>query len=132
MYKFSRKSKAKLETCHPDLQRVFNEAIKHVDFTILEGIRSLERQQELVRSGASKTLNSMHIEKPDGTSHAVDAIAYPIQWDNYNRNYLFAGFIKGIAAGMGIKLRLGSDWNGDFDTTDQSFHDLPHFELEKK
>jgi peptidoglycan L-alanyl-D-glutamate endopeptidase CwlK len=129
MYKFSRKSKEKLDTCHPDLQKVLNEAIKHVDFTILEGLRSLERQQELVRSGASKTLNSKHLDQGQGMSLAVDIIAYPIQWDNYNRNYLFAGFIKGIAAGMGIKLRLGADWSGDFDTTDQSFHDLPHIEL---
>jgi len=42
---------------------------------------------------------------------------------------LFAGFIKGVAASMGIKLRIGADWDGDFDTNDQNFHDIVHFEI---
>ena len=55
----------------------------------------------------------------------------PIDWNNKERFYLFAGFVKGIAAEMGIKLRLGADWDGDFTTRDQTFHDLPHFELDE-
>lgn len=129
MPKFSKKSKSKLATCHPDLQRVFNEVIKHVDCTIIEGVRTQEKQEEYVRSGKSKTMKSKHIEQNDGTSWAVDCIAYPIDWDNWQRNYLFAGYVKGVAKSMGVELRLGADWDGDFDTKDQSFHDLPHFEL---
>ena len=53
----------------------------------------------------------------------------PIEWENWQKNYLFAGFIKGLACSMGIKIRMGADWDGDFDTKDQKFHDLPHFEL---
>jgi len=129
MPKFSKRSQDKLNTCHLDIVKVMNEAIKHVDFTVLEGVRSFERQEELVRTGKSKTLKSKHLPDSYGRSMAIDVIAYPIQWNNNNRNYLFAGFIKGVAASMGIKLRIGADWDGDFDTNDQNFHDIVHFEI---
>lgn len=129
MPKFSNKSLEKLHSCHPDLQKVFKEVIKHVDCTIIEGVRSLETQKEYVRSGKSKTLDSKHLPQEDGYSWAVDCLAYPLEWNNWQRNYLFAGYVKGVAASMGIDLRIGADWNGNFDTKDQTFHDLPHFEL---
>lgn len=127
---FGSKSKERLATCHPDLQRLMNEVIKHVDCTIIEGVRSKDRQEELVRTGKSKTMNSKHLKNSDGYSHAVDVMACPIEWDNWQKNYLFAGFVKGMAASMGIKLRIGADWDSDFTTKDQTFHDLPHFELD--
>ena len=129
MPKFSKKSKQKLSTCHPLLQKLFNKVIKHVDCTVIEGVRSIEKQQNYVRTGVSKTLKSKHLKQDDGYSHAVDVIAYPIEWENYNRNYIFAGYVRGIADSMGIKIRMGADWDGDFTTKDQTFHDLPHFEL---
>jgi len=129
MAKFGKTSTAKLNTCHPDIIKVMNEVIKHVDCSILEGVRTRATQSEYVRTGKSKTMNSKHLKQKDKLSHAVDVIAYPIQWNNTNRNYLFAGFVKGIAAGMGINLRIGADWDGDFDTTDQNFHDIVHFEI---
>lgn len=131
MPKFSKISQDRLNTCHPDIQKVFNEVIKHIDCSILQGVRTVEEQEELVRSGKSKTMNSKHLKQDDGYSHAVDVMCYPIQWDNWNRNYIFAGYVKGVADSMGIKLRLGADWDGDFDTKDQNFHDLPHFEIKK-
>ena len=130
MPRFSNNSKSKLATCDKRLQKVFNEVIKHVDCTILEGVRTLETQKEYVRKGVSKTLKSRHLPNSKGESEAVDVAPYPIDWNNKERFYLFAGFVKGIAAEMGIKLRLGADWDGDFTTRDQSFHDLPHFELD--
>ena len=131
MPSFSGRSKERLNTCDPKIRKVFNEVIKHVDCTILEGVRTLDRQKELVRTGKSKTLKSKHLPGPDGLSRAVDVAPYPIDWNNKERFYLFAGFVKGIAAEMGIKLRLGADWDGDFTTRDQTFHDLPHFELDE-
>lgn len=130
-FKYSQKSLEKLNTCHPDLQRLFNEAIKHVDITIVDGVRTKEQQEEYVKTGKSKTINSKHIKQPDGYSHAVDAVPSPIDWENTSRNYLFAGFIKGLAISMGIDIRMGADWDGDFDTKDQTFNDTPHFELKK-
>ena len=129
MPKFSAKSKAKLETCHPLLQRLFNEVILGEDCTIIEGARTVEKQKEYVRKGVSKTLNSKHIPGDDGYSHAVDVIKYPIDWNDSARNYMFAGYVKGIADSLGINIRMGADWDGDMTAKDQSFHDLPHFEL---
>ena len=60
---------------------------------------------------------------------AVDVCPYPIDWNNKERFYHFAGYVKGIADSMGIKIRWGGDWDGDTVFDDQSFHDLPHFEL---
>ena len=129
MPSFSKKSQDKLSTCHPSIIKVLKEAIKHVDFTILEGIRTPERQQELMDQGKTKTLNSKHLPNADGLSMAVDIIAYPIDWNDRERNLLFAGYIKGLAKGMGVDLRIGSDWDGDFYTNDQTFNDDVHFEL---
>lgn len=129
MPSFSSKSLEKLNTCHPDIIKIMKEAIKHVDFTVLEGARSKERQAELVRQGKSKTMKSKHIPGDDGLSHAIDIIAYPIDWKDKERQLLFAGYIKGIANALGIKIRMGADWDGDFYTKDQTFNDLVHFEL---
>jgi peptidoglycan L-alanyl-D-glutamate endopeptidase CwlK len=130
MATFSKSSLEKRDTLHPKLQKIVDEAIKHVDFTILEGVRTAERQKELVEQGKSKTLNSKHLPDANGKSRAVDLSPFPIDWANTNRFYLFAGFIRGIANSLGIKIRLGADWDGDMNPRNQTFHDLPHFELE--
>ena len=70
--------------------------------------------------------NSKHNKLP---SKAVDVAPYPIDWNDPDRFYHFAGYVRGIAEGMGIKIRWGGDWNGNFDLKDQNFYDLPHFEL---
>jgi len=129
MPKFSKKSLDKLSTCHPDLQLLFKEVIKNVDCSILEGIRTKATQEEYVRTGKSKTMNSKHLPQDDGVSWAVDCIAYPIDWNNWKRNYMFAGYVRGVAESLGMKIRCGADWNSNMDPTDQTFHDLPHFEL---
>ena len=60
---------------------------------------------------------------------ALDAAPCPIDWEDAKRFYLFAGFVLGIARQLGIKLRWGGDWDGDFTWRDQKFHDLVHFEI---
>ena len=54
---------------------------------------------------------------------------YPIDWNDKERFYFFAGYVKGIASQMGIELRWGGDWDSDNQLHDQTFMDLPHFEL---
>lgn len=127
MPKYSRKSKERLSTCHEDLQKIFNEVIKHWDCTILEGHRTKETQDEYFRTGRSKLEwpNSKHNSKP---SLAVDVAPWPIDWNDRERFIHFAGFVKGVANGMGIEIRCGADWNGDGRFT-ESFFDAPHFEL---
>ena len=125
---FSDKSQSILSTCHPDLIQVCELVIPNYDFTVMEGFRSNARQDELFRQGKSKKTagTSMHNFDP---SLAVDVAPYPIDWDNAKRFYLLAGFMFQAASQLGVKLRWGYDWDGDWDHTDQSFHDGPHFEL---
>lgn len=129
MYKFSKSSQEKLSTCHPDIQKVFNEAIKHFDITIIEGIRTKEQQEEYVRTGKSKTMNSKHLAQSDGYSHAVDAAPFPLDWNDRERFIFFAGKILGIAKALGVNLVSGIDWNDDGSIKDTSFFDAPHFQM---
>tara|TARA_Y100001973_G_scaffold81816_1_gene120710 strand:- start:1800 stop:2189 length:390 start_codon:yes stop_codon:yes gene_type:complete len=126
--KFSKSSLSKLETCHDDLQKVFKEVIKHVDCTIIEGHRGEERQNKLCDEGKSKVRfpNGRHNASP---SRAVDVMAYPIDWNDRERNTLFAGYVIGLARGMGVTLRWGGDWDSDFNLKENFFDDHPHFEL---
>lgn len=131
---FANKSKAELRTCHPDLQKLFNEVIKHYDCTILEGKRSCERQYELFRQGKSKldgiNKKSKHqVTDEEPLSKAVDVVPYPIDWNDKIRFYHFVGYVKATADQMNIKIRSGADWNNNNNLKDQTFFDLPHFEL---
>mgnify|MGYP001386955310 FL=1 len=128
MARFSKKSKKNLSTCHEDLQKVFNEVIKYVDCSVLEGHRSEERQEQLFSEGKTKVHypKGRHNSKP---SRAVDVVPYPIDWNDRERFHLFSGFVIGLARGMGITLRWGGDWNMNFEVDDNKFDDFPHFEL---
>lgn len=128
MPSFSQVSRDRLKTCHPHLQAVFAEVIQHRDCAILCGHRGQAEQDEALRTGKSKLgwPKSAHNSLP---SRAVDVAPFPIDWNDADRFRLFAGFVLGIAAKMGIPLRWGGDWDGDMTNKDQTFHDLPHFEL---
>tara|TARA_Y100000310_G_scaffold199013_1_gene199000 strand:- start:6 stop:401 length:396 start_codon:yes stop_codon:yes gene_type:complete len=128
--RFSKKSKSKLETCDEDLQEIFNIVIKYFDCTILEGFRGKGKQNEAYKKGNSKLKFPMgkHNKVP---SIAVDAIPYPIDWEDRERMSYFAGFVLGIARMKGIVLRWGGDWDMDFKTKDNRFDDLVHFEIRK-
>jgi peptidoglycan L-alanyl-D-glutamate endopeptidase CwlK len=128
MPNFSIASLKILKTCHDDLQRLFLEVIKTHDCTVLCGYRNEEDQNKAFKTGKSKLEypKSAHNKNP---SHAIDIVPYPIDWNNTKAFYHFAGFVRGIACQMGIQITWGGDWDSDFDLNDQSFNDLPHFEL---
>tara|TARA_R100000655_G_scaffold39518_1_gene74795 strand:- start:30054 stop:30446 length:393 start_codon:yes stop_codon:yes gene_type:complete len=128
MFKFGKTSKKNLATCHEDLQKVFNEVIKYVDCSVLEGHRDEWRQNKLFDEGKTKVKFPMgrHNSSP---SRAVDVTPYPVDWSDRERQTLFAGFVIGIARGMGINLRWGGDWDQDFEVQDNRFDDFPHFEI---
>ena len=128
MPKFGKKSKEHLSTCHEDLQKVFNEVIKHVDCSVLEGHRDEKRQEKLFSEGKTKVHYPMgrHNTKP---SRAVDVVPFPVDWKARDRFHLFSGYVIGMARGMGISLRWGGDWNMNFNVDDNKFDDFPHFEL---
>lgn len=138
MFSFSKKSADALSTCDAKIQLLFNEVIKYVDCTIICGHRSKEDQDKAVAEKKSKTAwpNSKHNQMP---SKAVDVVPYPIRWGTEGtteqrrkdiaRFYFFAGYVKSVADSMNIDIRWGGDWDSDLDFSDQSFDDLPHFEL---
>jgi len=138
MPQFGGSSKKNLYECDEQLIDLFEEVVRHYDCSIIEGIRSKEEQDKLFHAGKSKVQwpNGKHnITFEGGTSRAVDVIPYPAMldgisiWNDLNRFYHFVGFVKGVAAHMGIEIRCGADWDGDHNLRDQSFNDLPHIEL---
>ena len=130
MPSFGSKSRQQLQTCNSDLQKVFNEVIRYVDCSVLEGHRDERTQDRLFEEGKTKVQYPMgrHNSNP---SRAVDVVPYPVDWNDRERFHLFAGFVLGIARSMGIKLRWGGDWNMNFEVDDNKFDDFPHFELRK-
>ena len=128
MPRFGKRSKERLATCDERLQEVFNEVIQFVDCSVLEGHRSQERQDKLYDEGKTKVKypRGRHNSNP---SRAVDVTPYPVDWEDRERQTLFAGFVLGIARAKGIKLRWGGDWDMDFQVMDNRFDDFPHFEI---
>lgn len=121
MFKLSQRSLDKLKGVHPVLVEVVEEAIKTttVDFAVIEGLRTIERQKELVAAGASRTMNSKHI-----TGHAVDLAAVvgkDIRWD-WPLYKQIALAMKQAAHSLGVTLVWGGDW--------KTFPDGPHFEID--
>ena len=124
MPKFGKKSLAQLRGLDSGLINVLNQAIKHFDFTVIEGMRSLETQTQYVAKGASKTLESKHLD-----GKAVDIAPYPVDFDDEERFVYLGGFILGVASQLGVKLRWGLDWDNDTYTRDTKFRDIGHFEI---
>ncbi|AUR82268.1 hedgehog signaling/DD-peptidase zinc-binding domain protein [Vibrio phage 1.022.O._10N.286.45.A10] len=126
-YLYGKTSKARLATCHPEIQRLFNSLIEDYDITIICGHRTEAEQNEAVAKGASKTKypNSKHNSLP---SRGIDAALYPIDWNDVGRHYMFVGIVRERARELGIPIRCGADWDSDFATNDQTFNDLVHFE----
>lgn len=132
MPQFSQKSIDILNTCDPNLVKLFTEVVKIVDCTVICGHRGQKDQDQAFAEGRSKLKwpNGQHNKLP---SRAVDVAPYypdtKIRWNDAKGFIHFAGIVRGVAAGLGIKVRWGGDWDGDFDLLDNSFNDLPHFEL---
>ena len=119
-YSLGSRSKKRLEGVHPDLVRVVERAIEltEVDFTVLEGMRTVARQKKLVAKGASTTMNSRHL-----TGHAVDIGAWvdgTVRWD-WPLYYKLADAMKQAAKELNVDLEWGGDW--------KSFKDGPHYQL---
>jgi len=131
MRTWSARSLGNLKGIHPDLRRVLDRALQEspLDFVVTEGLRTIARQRELLRIGASTTLKSRHL-----TGHAVDLYA----WVDLNLNgkveftemanprllKIIAGAIKAAAAKENVSIVWGGDW--------KKFKDMPHVELDRR
>jgi len=130
MPKFGSTSKKRLSTCEKDLQLLFKEVVRGFDCTIVCGYRGEEAQNEAYKRGNSK-VKYPHGRHNANPSRAVDVTPYPVDWNDRERQTLFAGFVIGIARGMGINLRWGGDWDQDWQVKDNMFDDFPHFEIKE-
>jgi len=118
-FKLGPRSVARLKGVHPDLVKVVERAIQlsTVDFTVLEGLRTIERQKALVDAGSSQTMNSRHLD-----GHAVDLGAWvdgqvDWSWPLYSR---IADAMKRAADELEIPIEWGGDWK---------MKDGPHWQL---
>lgn len=152
MYTFGKKSKLQLATCHKDIQLILNELINFYDFSVLEGLRTTERQHKLFMEGRSTLDGNIKRSKHQGrededgeiVSFAVDIMPWKKGTNAFSNNekdnrrfYAMMGMVKAISKRL-IKegkiihnIRFGLDWDGDDTYRDQTFDDLPHFELIK-
>lgn len=140
MYKLSKKSISNLDGVHPSLvdlvKIVMNWQV--MDFSVAEGIRTEDRQKELVESGKSKTMNSKHLRQTSGYGHAVDLYPYPIDMEKVNKGdvreisrfSLLAGLMIAAGKSRGVKVTWGGDWDRDGQTLDHTFFDAPHIQIE--
>tara|TARA_Y100000361_G_C10966844_1_gene241770 strand:- start:85 stop:465 length:381 start_codon:yes stop_codon:yes gene_type:complete len=124
MYKFGKRSRDRLRGIDSRLVNVLNELIKIMDVTVIEGLRSAERQQELLKKGATKVKYSKHME-----GKAVDIAPYPIDWDDRERFHYMGGMVRGIAKALNLNIRWGGDWDSDGEIKDNRFDDLVHIEI---
>ncbi|UZZ64120.1 peptidoglycan hydrolase [Escherichia phage A7_1] len=118
-----KRSIERLKGVHPDLVEVVKLAIKKsaIDFTVGEGLRTIETQRKYVAEGKSKTMNSRHL-----TGHAVDLwplVNGSVTWD-WKYYYPMAEAVKDAAKELNIPIEWGGDWT--------SFKDGPHFQLPHK
>lgn len=128
MRKFSRRSLNNLKGVHPELVAVVVAALQksEVDFTVVEGLRTYERQVQLKNEGFSKTLRSYHLEQPDGFGHAVDLYPYyggSVQINADEEKWIMISkAMKECADELGVGITWGGDW--------KTIVDKPHYQIE--
>lgn len=138
-FSLSARSRARLDGVHPDLKRVVERALlkSDIDFTVLEGVRTPERQRRLYAQGRTKpgskvtwTLNSRHFVDPrTGFGHAVDLAPFPIDWSDTAKFDRIARAMFAAASDLGVAIRWGADWDRDGRPRERGESDSPHFEL---
>lgn len=157
-HSFGEASTKQYNTLHPDLQLIVLTTLKEceVDFSLLEGYRSPDKQLEYFSQGRTFIAGKWVITDPkkvitniDGykikgnhnynPSLAVDINIYVpdkpmLNWDKIHLAYV-AGSMMRVAErllkeGKVVhKLRWGCDWDGDGDLADNKLYDFPHFEI---
>jgi peptidoglycan L-alanyl-D-glutamate endopeptidase CwlK len=149
----SSRSLSMLSGVHSDLVRVVERAIQlsGQDFTVLEGVRTEQRQRELYGHGRTAaelkaagvnpslskpgdkvvtwTLKSNHFKQVDGFGHAVDLVPYPVDWDTLSKFDAIADAMMRAADELGVSIRWGADWNMNGKRREKGETDNPHFEL---
>ena len=135
MFDFGHTSRNRLQGVHPDLIICCKAALSYgvVDFSVVQGLRTNEQQEELYAQGRTKpgkivtwTMNSKHLAQEDGYSHAVDLAPFVdggIDWNNISNFDILATLMFRAAMDTGVRIGWGGHW--------KKTKDRPHFELLK-
>ena len=132
-FKLGKTSLALLQGVDETLVNVVKRAIEisEVDFTVLEGVRTLERQRELYAQGRTApgkivtwTMKSKHIE-----GKAVDLVPYPLDWNDLEKFNKIKDAMFKAAKEQDVNLRWGADWDQDGNYREKGETDSPHFEI---
>ena len=135
-FKLGKTSLARLQGVDETLVNVVKRAIEisEVDFTVMEGVRTLERQRELYAQGRTApgkivtwTMKSRHIE-----GKAVDLVPYPLDWNDIEKFNKIKDAMFQAAKELDVNLRWGADWDGDGNYRGKGEYDSPHFEINCK
>lgn len=115
MFQLGNNSLKELEGVHPKLVGVVKRAIElsSVDFSVHDGLRTLEEQKRLIASGASKTLKSKHMKQADGYGHAVDLVPYvngKMRWE-WDLIWPIALAVDAAATELNVHLIWGAVWD---------------------
>lgn len=145
---FGKTSQERLATVEKDLRNVCTLALckSPIDFMVLEGRRTVQRQHELYGQGRTAaqlqaagvdpkyakpsmpkvtwTLNSNHF-----TGRAVDLVPYPVDWNDTSKFDAIAKAMFAAAKDLGVTIRWGADWDRDGNPRERGESDSPHFEL---
>jgi peptidoglycan L-alanyl-D-glutamate endopeptidase CwlK len=133
-YALGTRSRTKLAMVDPFLRAVVEEAIQvtEQDFFVVEGLRTVEMQKLYLSQGRSKTMNSLHLRQADGYAHAVDlcpCASGVALWQDIPAFRRVAESMFRAADSVGVLLQWGGDWDMDGDSRDETFLDMPHFQL---
>lgn len=125
-FNLSDRSLNRLAGVHPDLVAIVKSAIQRtpIDFTVVEGVRTISRQRENVAQGVSQTIASYHLPQADGLGHAVDLaplIDGEIPWNDWQAFADLAAVMKTCAYELGVPVEWGGDW--------KTLRDGPHFQI---
>lgn len=115
------RDRKRLKGVHPDLVRVVQSAADRTPLTVIEGLRTAERQKQMVAQGSSQTYSSRHI-----TGHAVDLaplVDGAPSWD-WGYFHIMAPIVLETATILRIPVRWGGNW--------RTLRDGPHFELDRE
>lgn len=131
-FKLSQRSLDNIDGIDIRLQAVVQRAIEitKVDFGVIEGLRTPERQRELVEKGASQTMFSKHIE-----GLAFDVMAYIGSRASWELSLYddIADAVKRAALELGVPIRWGAAWNvPDIRKWDGTMEDAMHYYVDTR
>jgi hypothetical protein len=130
MYRFSQRSKDNLKEVDTRLVKICYEVIQHIDFTVIEGHRDVQRQQILFDQGLSQVDGIKYLSKHNyKPALAIDVIPYEKghnPFDGSEKSELMFYRLYREFQIASNKLNIPIEWGGFW-----AFHDYVHIQLQE-